>query len=47
MTPDSPFMDEPEKLKAYRQQLLKQVSTIPQSEPILLMAHELQKVRWN
>lgn len=44
MPPNSPFLDEPEKLKGYRQQLLRQVSNIPQPEPVLLMAHELQKV---
>jgi hypothetical protein len=44
MTPESPFLDEPEKLKSYRQQLLKQISTIPQPEPIILTAHDLQKV---
>ena len=47
MAPDSPFLDEPEKLKNYRQRLIKQVSTIPQPEPILLMAHELQKVTFH
>jgi hypothetical protein len=43
MPPNTPFLDEPEKLKSYRQGLLKQISTIPQPEPVILMAHELQK----
>ena len=46
MNPKTPFLDEPENLKAYRQNLIKQFSTIPQSQPILLMGHELQKVNF-
>ena len=44
MTPKSPFLDEPENLKSYRQGLLKHFSSIPQPEPVLLLGHELQKV---
>lgn len=44
MPHNSPFLDEPEKMKAYRQKIIKQVSSIPKAEPVLLMAHELQKV---
>ena len=44
MAPDSPFLDEPEKFKNYRQEFVKKLSTVPQPEPVLLMAHELQKV---
>ena len=44
MSPESPFLDEPERFKGFRQDLIKRVSTVPQSEPIMLMAHELQKV---
>lgn len=47
MAPESPFLDEPEKFKNYRHDLVKRVSTVPQSEPVMLMAHELQKVELN
>jgi hypothetical protein len=44
MAPESPFLEEPEKFKNYRQSLLKSISTIPQPEPVQLMSHELLNV---
>ena len=45
MSPESPFLDEPERFKSFWQDVIKRVPTVSQSEPVMLMAHQLQKVR--
>lgn len=37
-----PFLDEPEKQKIYRKNLINEVSRLPEPEPLYLMADKLQ-----
>lgn len=39
--PKVPFLDDPERQKMYRKNLLKEVSRLPEPEPLYLMADKM------